>query len=230
MTYDELEKALAPEVIITPETIEKFKSYLLLLQEWNEKFNLTKIVEEDEAIEKHFYDSLLPAKSPHFRGDSIADIGTGAGFPGLVYAVVFPKKRITLVEATGKKCKFLEAVVSSLKLSNVTILNKRAEDLTCRESFDLVVARAVAPLNILLEITSPFAKVHGLVLAMKGEKADEEIKEANKAMASLSLKLLDKEVATLPNGESRINLFFIKEGKTFKRYPRMWAEINKKPL
>ena len=168
MTYDELEKALAPEVIITPETIEKFKSYLLLLQEWNEKFNLTKIVEEDEAIEKHSYDSLLPAKSPHFRGDSIADIGTGAGFPGLVYAVVFPKKRITLVGATGKKCKFLEAVGSSLKLSNVTILNKRAEDLTCRESFDLVVARAVAPLNILLEITSPFAKVHGLVLAMKG--------------------------------------------------------------
>lgn len=231
MTYSELTASLAPEIVLSEDMIGQIRKYLSLLKEWNEKMNLTSITEEEDALEKHIYDSLLPAKSPMFKGETIADVGTGAGFPGLVYAIAFPKKKIVLVEATGKKCQFLAVVVSELKLTNVTILNKRAEEMKERDHFDMVVARAVASLPILLEITAPFAKVHGLVLALKGDKAESELAISNRAEKILSLKLIDKQVASLPlSKETRVNLFFQKEEKTLRRYPRAYAEILKKPL
>lgn len=231
MNYEELKKYLLPEIVLDDETIQKLKRYSSLLMEWSEKMNLTAIKDEPGIVEKHFFDSLLPAKSPLFVGNRIADIGTGAGFPGLVYATVFPSKKVVLVEATGKKCGFLNAVKTELGLTNVTVLNKRAEELTERDAFDIVIARALAPLNVLLEILAPWAKVHGKVIAMKGEKGEEEMKVASKAIKELSLKLLAREEGTLPEcQEVRFNYFFEKEEKTFKRYPRTWAEIVKKPL
>lgn len=231
MTYETLVQTLSPEINLDSNMVANLKRYSSLLIEWNEKMNLTAIKEEGEIVEKHFLDSLLPAKSPLFIGNRIADIGTGAGFPGLVYAIVFPNKKIVLVEATGKKCTFLEAVKKALNLQNVTILNTRAEDLTERDTFDITIARALAPLNVLLEILVPWTKVHGKVVAMKGEKGEEEMVGASKAIKELGIKLLNKDEGILPEcQEKRINYFFEKETKTFKRYPRTWAEIVKKPL
>lgn len=231
MNYADLQKSFSPYFPLLDVQIEQFRLYCALLQEWNEKMNLTAIVEEEKIIEKHFYDCLIPAKSPYFKGKSILDVGSGAGFPGMVFAIAFPDKKVTLVDATGKKCAFLNEVASKLKLTNVTIINKRAEELNDRDHFDLVSARAVAPLPILLEITSPFVKVHGTVLAMKGDKGEEELDNSHRAISLLDLHLLEKNVDELPNDEGkRVNIFFEKGAKTQKRFPRKWSEIHAKPL
>lgn len=231
MTYDELLKALNGKVELSPEMQGKLHSYALLLKEWNEKMNLTSIVEEDEVVEKHFYDCLIPAKAHSLASLNIADIGTGAGFPGLVWAIVFPSCHVSLVEATGKKCTFLAEVIKQLQLTNVEVLNKRAEELSFREHYDLVVARAVGSLPILLEITAPFAKVGGFVLAMKSSKGREEIAISHPAMQKLHLTLKDAQEDSLPNNDGlRLNFFFLKNEKTDRKYPRKWADIEKKPL
>jgi len=231
MTYDDLRAALSDKATLSIETEGKLHLYAGLLKSWNEKMNLTSIVEEPEVIEKHFYDCLIPAKIRSFDHMSIADIGTGAGFPGLVWAIVFPTCHVSLVEATGKKCTFLAEVIKELALSNVEVLNKRAEDLSFREHYDLVVARALASLPILLEITAPFAKIGGEVLAMKSAKGREEITISRPAMQKLHLSLKDTQEDFLPNGDGlRLNFFFLKNEKTDHKYPRKWAEIEKKPL
>jgi 16S rRNA (guanine527-N7)-methyltransferase len=231
MNYDDIQKFLGDAVDLTPQKRDQLQKYLLLLQDWNQKINLTAIDEENAILEKHFLDCLIPTKSPYFKGNAIGDIGTGAGFPGLVFAIVFPDKKITLVDATLKKCNFLKLVCEQLGLKNVLILNKRAEDLTERDRFDIVTARAVAPLNELLEILTPWAKIGGTILAMKGNHGIEELSASNEAMNSLGLTLLEEQKDTLPIClEERVNLFFKKNCKTQMRYPRKWAEIKKKPL
>ena len=231
MNYADLQTCFAPFFSLSSTQIEQFAKYCSLLQEWNEKMNLTAIIDENKIIEKHFYDCLIPAKSPYFKGKTILDVGSGAGFPGLVFAIAFPDKKVTLVDATAKKCSFLVEVTKSLKLHNVTIVNKRAEELNDRDHFDLVSARAVASLPTLLEITAPFAKVHGIVLAMKGDKGEEELQNSHRAISLLDLHLLEKNVDELPNGEGkRVNIFFEKGAKTQKRFPRKWSEIHSKPL
>lgn len=227
MNYDTLQKDFA----LTDAQIEQFKLYSSLLREWNEKMNLTAITREEEIIEKHFYDSLIPTKSQYFVGKTILDVGTGAGFPGMVFAIAFRDKKITLVDATAKKCLFLNEVAKKLKLNNVNIVNKRAEDLNDREHFDLVTARAVAALPILLEITTPFAKVHGRVLAMRGEKGEEELSLSHRAITLLDLHLLEKNIDELPSKSGkRTNIFFEKGVKTEKKFPRDWATIHAHPL
>lgn len=231
MTYLDLAKEFAPYFTLSEEQLKQFEQYCHLLQEWNKVMNLTAIDEESEVIEKHFYDCLIPAKSPYFKGNTILDVGTGAGFPGLVFAIAFPDKKVVLVDATAKKCKFLNEVTKELGLKNVMVVNKRAEDLNDRDHFDIVTARAVAPLPILLEITAPFAKVHGCVLAMRGEKGEEELASAHRAISLLDLHLLEKKDDELPlNKGKRVNIFFEKGVKTQKRFPRSWAEIHAHPL
>ena len=149
MTYIELSKLLEPYFLLSSSQIDQFRQYSKLLIEWNNKMNLTAIKDEDSIVEKHFYDCLIPAKSQHFNGNLILDIGSGAGFPGLVFAIAFPNKKVVLVDATNKKCNFLNTVAKTLNLKNVIVINKRAEDLNDREHFDIVTARAVAPLPML---------------------------------------------------------------------------------
>ena len=161
MTYDEFQAALKDTLTFTPDQLSQFQRYAALLKEWNEKMNLTAISEESEVIEKHFLDCLIPAKSLSIDGKTCCDLGTGAGFPGLVWAIAYPTAKIILVEATGKKCTFLAEVVKQLNLQNVRILNRRAEELNNKNQFDIVVARALAPLPILLELAVPLLKVHG---------------------------------------------------------------------
>ncbi len=227
MTYTELQTSFS----LSNEQIEQFRKYSSFLREWNKKMNLTAILDEDSIVEKHFYDCLIPAKSQYFKGKTILDVGSGAGFPGMVFAIAFPDKKIVLVDATSKKCAFLNALSKELGLKNVVTINKRAEELNDRDHFDIVSARAVAPLSMLLEITAPFAKVHGVVLAMKGDKGEEELISSHRAISLLDLHLLAKDVDELPNGiGKRVNFFFEKGAKTHKRYPRMWSEIHSHPL
>lgn len=231
MTYEELQSAFKNDFALTSAQIDQFRNYCHLLQAWNEKMNLTAISEESKVIEKHFYDCLIPAKSPYFKGNTLLDIGSGAGFPGLVFAIAFPNKKVVLVDATAKKCSFLNEVSKELGLRNVMVINKRAEELNDRDHFDLVTARAVAPLPVLLEITAPFAKVHGIVLAMKGDKGEEELMKSHRAISLLDLHLLEKNADELPDGQGkRVNIFFEKGAKTPKRFPRPWSEIHSKPL
>mgnify|MGYP002515438422 CR=1 FL=1 len=231
MTYEELQAAFQSDFPLDNNQINQFRGYCKLLQAWNEKMNLTAIKEESKVIEKHFYDCLIPAKSPYFKGNTILDVGSGAGFPGMVFAIAFPKKKIVLVDATAKKCGFLNEVAKELGLQNVMVINKRAEDLNDRDHFDLVTARAVAPLPVLLEITAPFAKVHGIVLAMKGDKGEEELAKSHRAISLLDLHLLENNIAELPDGQGkRVNIFFEKGAKTAKRFPRSWGDIHSKPL
>jgi len=222
---------LQDRVTLNEKTVERFKMYAALLKEWNEKINLTAITDEPEIVEKHFYDCLIPTNHDLLDDKLICDLGTGAGFPGMVWAIAYPKCVVTLVDATGKKCMFLREVASKLNLTNVFVVNSRGEDLNSREHFDIVTARAVAPLNILLEVCVPLVKEKGLMIAMKGAKANEELAASKKAIERLSLRVLKIEESILPNEESkRYNIIFKKEKKTEKKYPRTWAEIQKKPL
>ena len=231
MTYEEMVSLLSGKIDLSEKTVERFKKYAALLKEWNEKMNLTAITDEPEIVEKHFYDCLLPTSHDLLDDRLICDLGTGAGFPGLVWAIAYPKSVVTLVDATGKKCMFLNEVIKELSLTNAFVVNSRGEDLGMREHFDIVTARAVAPLNILLEVTVPLIKEKGLMIAMKGAKGKEELADAKKAIQKLYLKVIEINEQSLPNDEGvRYNIILKKEKKTEKRYPRSWAEIQKKPL
>lgn len=231
MTYEEMVSLLSGKIELNEKTVERFKKYALLLKEWNEKMNLTAITDEPEIVEKHFYDCLLPTDHDLLDDKLICDLGTGAGFPGMVWAIAYPKCVVTLVDATGKKCMFLNEVIKELNLTNAFVVNSRGEDLDMREHFDIVTARAVAPLNILLEVCVPLIKEKGLMIAMKGAKGKEELADAKKAIQKLYLKAININEQTLPNDEGvRYNIILKKEKKTEKRYPRSWADIQKKPL
>ena len=231
MTYDEFQAALKDTLTFTPDQLSQFQRYAALLKEWNEKMNLTAISEESEVIEKHFLDCLIPAKSLSIDGKTCCDLGTGAGFPGLVWAIAYPTAKIILVEATGKKCTFLAEVVKQLNLQNVRILNRRAEELNNKNQFDIVVARALAPRPILLELAVPLLKVHGIFLAMKSAKGREELAESKNALDKLGAKVTSVQEENLPNGEGvRLNIQIEKLKPTEHKYPRTWVEIEKKPL
>jgi 16S rRNA (guanine527-N7)-methyltransferase len=231
MTYAELQDALKGSVTLNEAQIAQLTRYAALLKEWNEKMNLTAISEESEVIEKHFLDCLIPAKAVRIEGKNCADLGTGAGFPGLVWAIAFPTSKITLVEATAKKCTFLAEVIKQLGLTNVRVINKRAEELPNKNQFDLVVARALAPLPILLELAIPLLTVHGQFLAMKSAKGREELSLSRNAMGKLGAKLISVQEDNLPaNDGVRLNILIEKVTPTDHKYPRSWAEIEKKPL
>ncbi len=232
MTYEEMKKLLeGSEVTVSDALIESLKTYASLLKEWNEKMNLTAIVDEPLVVEKHFYDSLLIAKNMDFAGKNIADIGSGAGFPGMVIALAFPDAKITLIDSTKKKFLFLEEVKAKLGIKNVFFHAGRVEDMKKeRASFDIVTARGFAAMNIFLEVASPLAKKGGILIAMKSLKGEEELVKSKFAIHKLGLAKLSTQKDVLPDGEIRLNYYFEKKETTPNIYPRPWAEILKKPL
>lgn len=231
MNYEELKTLTSEFLPLSDSQIEAFKKYAVLLREWNAKFNLTAITEESEVVEKHFYDCLLPFKSIKFENINAIDLGSGAGFPGLVFAIAMPTWNITLVDSTNKKCTFLKEAAKELGLTNVTVINARAEELGMRGQFDLVSARAVAPLYLLLELAMPLLKVNGTFLSMKGSKAEEEIKEAKDAFRKLDCKVVSMNTESLPNDVgTRSNIVIKKIKETNKKYPRTWGEMQKHHL
>ncbi|MGL5020843.1 MAG: 16S rRNA (guanine(527)-N(7))-methyltransferase RsmG [Mycoplasmatales bacterium] len=209
---------------------EQLYKYYVLIHEYNKNMNLTGIDDLHGVYLKHFYDSitidnLITQKS----NCSIADLGSGAGFPGIILAIIYPENNIYLIEPLTKRCKFLEIVVKELNLSNTTILNQRAEDIELR--FDYVVSRAVARLNILLELAIPLVTVDGYFIALKGAIANEEIKEALNAIEKLYVNIEALEEVILPIENSRrANIKFIKFAKTKSIYPRNFGQIKKNPL
>ncbi len=217
-------------VILSDTMVQQLKQYAVLLKEWNEKMNLTSITEPEEVYEKHFYDSILPLQES-FTG-KIADVGTGAGFPGLVWKIVKPEYDVTLIEPTGKRCNFLKAVIEELGLQGITVVNERAEDYAAkhRETFDVVTARAVANLSVLSELCVPLLKKGGLFVAMKGMHGDEESEKAVHAMKELGASLEKQVSCALPSGDTRVNLYYRKTAATPSKYPRNYGQIKKKPL
>ena len=214
------------------------KEYKDLLVEWNEKMNLTAITEDYEVIIKHFVDCL---ECTHLITDEkkIIDVGTGAGFPGMVLAIYYPQIEFTLLDGLNKRLIFLEEVINKLELKNVKIVHARAEEAARNEdffeSFDAVVSRAVANLPVLLEYTSPYVKVNGKCIVMKGDNAQEELELAKNAMNILKLKnVKEKEYKysyKIDNEEyNRTILYIEKIGNTPNKYPRNYGQIKKKAL
>ena len=200
--------------------------------EENEKYNLTRIIEKEDAYLKHFYDSLTITKIINIEDQSICDLGSGAGFPGLVIAICFPSTKLTLIESNGKKCNFLNIVKKNLSLDNVTIINARVEEyaLINREIYDIVTARAVAPLKHLLEYGVPLVKVGGHFIAMKSS-ITEEIKNIENYYNKLNISEENKIEFNLPKENSlRTLLKYIKLDKTNIKYPRRYSEIIKKDI
>ena len=228
MTFEDL-IASFPEAMDESKA-EAMKRFFILLQETNAEMNLTRIDEEKEAVVKHFYDSLAVTRLLKVSG-KVADIGSGAGFPGIVLAIAFPEAHFSLVESNGKKCRFLHQAAEALDLGNVSIINARAENLREKETFDIAIARAVSDLRVLTELIAPLLKVGGRFVAMKGRNADEELMLAKHALKEMNLSLEQEDTFELPEemGE-RKNLLFVKTKKNSRKYPRDYAEIKRNPL
>lgn len=231
------EEANKIDVNLDDDTLELFEKYKNILLEWNDKINLTAITDEYEIIMKHFVDCLEIVKYINIT-DKVIDVGTGAGFPGIVIAIYFKSKiNVTLVDSLNKRLLFLSNVVDELKLNNINIIHARAEELgrnsEHREMYDVVVSRAVAGLNILLEYDSPFIKVNGKCLLLKSDNVDKEIEEAKNSLKQLNLQCINKHLYKyLINDEEyrRCVLEIKKISNTKEKYPRNFGKIKKNPL
>ncbi len=205
--------------------------YYDLLISFNEKINLTAITKKEDVFLKHFYDSLTLCRVIDFnKVSSFCDVGTGAGFPGIVIKIFFPHLKLTLVDALNKRIKFLETVCFSLGLEDVSLVHARAEEyaLKNREMFDVVTARAVASLPVLLEYCLPLVKVSSYFVSMKGM---EDVSTSSNALKVLGGKIECVDEFVLPYEESsRMLIKICKEKKTSIKYPRRFAEIKKRPL
>lgn len=228
-------------IAINEKQIDQLATYKELLLQWNSKMNLTAITEEQEMIRKHFLDAALLSpliekfSLKHTAEATLLDVGTGAGFPGLVLATMMPNLRVSCLDGLQKRIKFLQTVVNELSLSNVVALyHGRAEDFANqpnhREKYDFVTARAVASLPQLLELTVPFVKIDGAFIAMKGPDAETELVKAAKAMVELEVVLVHRETFMTSVGEKRQILVFRKKASTKEIYPRKPKAIKNKPL
>ena len=214
---------------LTEEMLQKLEMYFEELVEVNKVMNLTAITEKNEVYIKHFYDSLCIVKAHNFTNETLLDVGSGAGFPGIPLKIVFPNIKLTIVDSLQKRIKFLESLTKKLDLKNVTLIHSRIEDYKEKNSFDIVTARAVSRLNILTEFCLPFVKVNGKFVALKGSQISEELEEGKSAINTLGGKLEKVIEYNIPGGER--NLVVVKKVKnTSKDYPRPFAKIKTKPL
>ena len=211
----------------------KLQEYKRMVIETNEVLNLTAITDSFEFDVKHLYDSLLISDYFDYKFKNIMDLGSGAGFPGIPLAILLKDTNFYLVEPTKKRCDFLTRVKDALNLTNVTIINKRSEDLDInfRGYFDFIVTRAVSRLNILLEISLPFLKTNGYLICYKGIKYQEEINDSNIALKILNSSIEEVKKETLPFlNEERFNIIIKKNKEIDKKYPRLYSIIKKRPL
>ena len=196
----------------------------------NEVMNLTGITEDEAVAKMHLLDSLTVLSTADLAGKSLIDVGCGAGFPGVPLAIACPTARITLLDSLGKRMKWLEEVLPTLGVC-AECVTARAEEavVTRRERYDFATSRAVARLNILLELTAPYVKVGGAVLAMKGSAAREELAECGNAIKKLGLKLEDVKEFPI-DGTAHAVIVLRKVAPTPPKYPRRFAQIKKSPL
>ena len=216
----------------TTKDLNNLETYKDLLIEWNKKFNLTTITEDKDIYLKHFYDSLCLIKASNLNNKKICDFGTGAGFRGVVPAIILENSNFTLIESNNKKITFLEEVKNKLKLKNVEIINTRVEDYgkNNRELFDIVTCRAVSNLNIILELSSALLKINGKFIPMKSNVL-EELKTSEKNLDKLSYKLDNQIDYELPIENSKRTLLVLKKYKsTDLKYPRNYNIIKKESM
>ena len=207
--------------------LDTYKDYL---KEYNSHTNLTTITEDEDIYLKHFYDSLTIVKAIDLNSiNSLIDVGTGAGFPGMVLKIVYPHLNVTLIDSNNKKTTFLSNLKEKLNLDNLNIINERSEDYAHKhiDEYDVVTSRAVANLRVLTELCLPMVKVGGKFIPLKAT-VDEEIKEANNIINTLNGKLNNQITFNLPKEEALRNILVIdKLDKTPKGYPRNYGKIKK---
>src|SRR5699024_6116531 len=230
----ELQKRGIP---VTDEKMARFHRYLELLQEWNEKINLTAITQREEVYLKHFYDSLTVGLFVNFKEGvpSLCDVGSGAGFPSIPLKIIYPNLEITIVDSLNKRIQFLKTLVEELELENVHLFHDRAETFgqnkQFRETYDFVTARAVARMSVLSELCLPLVKKNGTFIAMKASSTEEELKEAEKAITVLGGKLREDLAFELPRDAGERHVILIdKKKETPKKYPRKPGTPNKSPI
>ena len=225
-------------ITLSEQQLEQFYRYYELLVEWNKVMNLTGITELEEVVSKHFIDSLALVKAVPLqdgRKVSAIDVGTGAGFPGIPLKIAFPQLKITLLDSLNKRVNFLNEVIQTLGLKEVTAVHGRAEDLAkqkeYRENYDFCVSRAVANLSTLSEYCIPFVKVDGSFVSYKSGKIDEELSQAENAVKFLGGKVQDVVKFPLMDTDMDRSFVVIKKTKpTAKKYPRKAGLPSKEPL
>ena len=214
----------------------KFIKYMRLVQEWNEKINLTAITEDEEFIKKHFIDCIKAFKSEEIRNaKTLIDVGTGAGFPGVPIAIMRDDLQVTLLDSLNKRINFLNLVVKELDLKNVITIHSRAEDgarkSELREKFDVATSRAVANMAVLSEFCLPYVKVGGNFVALKGPAIEEELKNSTNALGVLGGKLKEVLEVTIEDTDLKHNIVVVSKKKECpKCYPRKAGTVNKKPI
>jgi len=217
----------------TKEQLKQLETYAKMLLEYNKKFNLTAITKQEDIYLKHFYDSLTITKEIDLDQElKVLDIGTGAGFPGIVLKIFFPKLDLILLDSNNKKISFLNEVIKELGLKKIKCIHGRAEELPTnyREYFDIVTSRAVANLRVLTELSIPYLKVNGYFISLKG-KADEELKEAESTLKVLNCEIEKIEKFILPDQVSERAIIKIrKEKETPDTYPRKYDKIKKQVI
>jgi len=217
---------------LTDKKLEQLEKYYELLIEYNKVMNLTGITEKEEVYLKHFYDSLTISKIIDLNNEtSLCDLGSGAGFPGIVIKIFYPNLNVVLVDSLNKRINFLNTIIKELDLKDIIAIHARIEEYAKvnKEKFDIVTARAVAPLNILLELGINLVKVGKYFIAMKGNIENEP--DYNNAIKQLNCSLGNIVKFKLPIEESNRSLIkIIKEKSTLKLFPRKYNEIKKKPL
>jgi 16S rRNA (guanine527-N7)-methyltransferase len=219
-------------IFLSDDQLNKLEQYYNLLMEWNNKINLTTITKREDVYLKHFYDSLTLVKAIDLTKDySLCDVGTGAGFPGIVLKICFPNLNITLIDSLNKRIVFLNEVVNKLGLKDIIVLHSRVEDFARknREKYDIVTCRAVSKLNIISEFCLPIVKVNGWFIPMKAN-IDEEVKNL-KFLEKLYSKIEEIKTFKLPIENSIRNLIIIRKLKeTNMIYPRSFDKITSKSL
>ncbi len=229
-----IQKLMQINISFSEDKVEKFYIYMQLLLEWNKKINLTSIVEPEEIITKHFIDSLT-IESYILPNSKVIDVGTGAGFPGIPLKIIREDINILLLDSLNKRIKFLDEVIDKLKLTNIKTIHCRAEEAgqmeEYREKFDIATSRAVANMNILAEYLLPFVKLGGKAIFMKGSNTEDEIRNSQKAIATLGGEKEKIIKFFIPSTNFKRNIILVdKKISTPKQYPRSNGKPIKNPL
>ena len=215
---------------LTDKQVDELFDLMKSTLETNEKFNLTAIKDEESFLEKMVFDSAIALQGVDLTDKTAIDVGTGAGFPGMVLYILNPQVNLTLLDSTKKKIDYLRQYCEAHNYK-VNCISARAEEFAMREGFDYAFARAVAPLNILLELIIPMLKVGGTFVALKGQGFEDELVAAEKAMSKLGCHLKEIIEDELPEcGEKRALIHIVKDKVTNTKYPRQYSEIKKLPL